>query len=141
LSPALANPLSGGASAVCDDLLLLHARSRVVAMNARGWRWVVAVLAATFAGSIALAFLSAWPSPRGGEWASVHREARIASAFQDFYSSLTVIVTRVRLGYLPHRAMVDADDVGNQEEFCAVVAEDFGDHLDSDDFEVVSCDF
>jgi hypothetical protein len=63
---------------------------------------------------------------------------RIASAFQDFYLSHDVFVTRVRLDYLPHHAMVEAKGLN---KFCAVVAEDFGNHLGHEDFQIAPCDF
>jgi hypothetical protein len=50
-------------------------------------------------------------------------------------------VTRVRLDYLPHRAMLELQRYSTGRRACAVVSEDFGDVLDGQDVDYTACDF
>jgi hypothetical protein len=111
-------------------------------MEARGWRWIAAALAVALAVSIALGLLGLWPDLRGESTSDRREKVQIASALDAYISRVgsSNHVIRVRLGYLPGRAMVETQDSGGRRR-CVVVVERFGDRIERKDYQHAPCDF
>jgi hypothetical protein len=114
-------------------------------MSRRGPWIVVAFLSAALAASIALGLFGLWPDLRGGQSVGDRRETiRLSSAFDDLLArkgGSDWHVTRVRLDYVPRRAMLELQRYSTGRRACAVVSEDFGDVLDGQDVDYTACDF
>jgi hypothetical protein len=102
----------------------------------------VPVLTLALAASVATGLLGLWPDLHGsGEsTADRHEKVRIASAANDYIKTGWEI-SRVRLNYLPHRALILAEYSSGGRPECAVVAQNFGDRLDHGDVAKAPCDF
>jgi hypothetical protein len=112
-------------------------------MSAGRWRWVAVVFAAALVASIALGLLGLWPNLRGGESTSDKREKILIASALDAYiirGGGTDHVVRVKLGYLPGRAMVETQDSGGHHR-CVVVAEQYGNRIERKDYQHAPCDF
>jgi hypothetical protein len=93
------------------------------------------------AASVAAGLLDLWPDLRGNDSTADRREkVRIAGAVNDFLNS-GWYVSRVRLNYLPHRALVQDKAYSTGRSECLVVAQNFGDRLDDGDWVKAPCDF
>jgi hypothetical protein len=102
---------------------------------------LVAVLTLALAASVAAGLLGLWPDLRGNDSTADRREeVRIAGAVNGFINS-GWYVSRVRLDYLPHRALVENKAYSTGRSACSVVAQNFGDRLDRGDLVRAPCDF
>jgi hypothetical protein len=103
-------------------------------------RLAIAVLALALAASIALGLLGLWPDLRGNSLGDRRAKARISSAV-DRALGQDDNVTRVRLDYLPGRAMVEVQAFNTGRRFCFLVIERFGDRVNREDARRIACDF
>src|SRR3954468_13048526 len=97
-------------------------------------RILVAVLLAALAASVVTGLLGFWPSLRGGNTLQERRErTQLASAAQDVFGRNGALVERIRLHYLPGKALVELQTRRSQH-LCLLLAENYGDTIDADDF-------
>lgn len=104
-------------------------------------RFALVLLTAALAASIAAGLLGLWPDLRNSSTSDRRARARIAAAVDDFLGSGDLNVTQVRLDYLPHRALIEVQEVSSGHYNCALVAEDFGAVVGKDDLSNAPCDF
>jgi hypothetical protein len=101
-------------------------------------------LTLALAASIATGLAGLWPNLRDRSGANDRRErVRIASALDRDVVINNWHVTRVRLDYLPGKALVEIvppEHTNNVGE-CLIVAQKFGDRIDDGDWDTTACDF
>jgi hypothetical protein len=87
--------------------------------------------------SVAAGVLGLWPDLRSTNDATAERseKVRVATAVGGYMSGWEV--THVRLNYLPHRALVRIKTSAFDE--CVLAAQDYGDHFDGGDLDIVPC--
>jgi hypothetical protein len=107
---------------------------------------LIVLLAIALAASVAAGLAGLWPNLRGRSSLRDRRErARIAHAVDKLVGAgdSKYHVSRVRLDYLPGRALVLLTEWGHTEAVggCALVAENFGDRVDPIDVQETACDF
>lgn len=108
---------------------------------------LIVVLAVALAASVAAGLLGLWPDLRssGDSTADRREKVRIADGWtrriHKFGDEDNLYVSRVQLGYLPHRALVSLKYFSTGRTICLVTAEDFGDRVDNGDFERAPCDY
>jgi hypothetical protein len=103
--------------------------------------WVPALMLA-LAASVAAGLLGLWPDVSSGEsTADRHEKVRIAGAVDNFMDDDNWYVSRVRLNYLPHRALVELKAYSTGRSECTVAAQNFGDRFDREDWYRAPCDF
>jgi hypothetical protein len=109
-----------------------------------GWRTATVALGLALAASIVVGLLGLWPSVHGASLADRREKARIAAAVDDNLDRQRVggwLASRVRLGYVPHRAIVEVQALKTGRRFCMLVAQDFGRQVDPEDVRLSACDF
>jgi hypothetical protein len=87
--------------------------------------------------------LGLWPDLRGESTSDRREKVQIAEAFDRDILNPSFHVSRMKLDYLPHRALVEVvkDGHSNNVGACAVVTENFGRHVEHTDYDHVACDF
>jgi hypothetical protein len=103
---------------------------------------VIAALIAV-AASVAAGVLGLWPDVvHGGDsTADRHEKVRLAGAINHYIKDDNWYVSRVRLNYLPHRALIQLKAYSTGRSDCAVAAQNFGDRFDREDWVGAPCDF
>jgi hypothetical protein len=76
-------------------------------MKGGRWRWIAVVLAIALAASIALGLLGLWPDLRGESTSDRRERVQIAEAFDRDIINSGFHVSRVKLNYLPGKALVE----------------------------------
>jgi hypothetical protein len=112
-------------------------------MDAGRWRWVAVVLAVALAASVALGLLGLWPDLQGDSVSDRRERVQIAEAFDRDILNSGFHVSRVKLDYLPGKALVEVvkDGHTNNTGECAVITENFGHHIEGIDYDRAPCDF
>jgi hypothetical protein len=103
-------------------------------------RIAVVLLAVPLAASIAAGLLGLWPDLRSDSTGNRRDEVRISAAVNRAFGK-RADVTRVRVDYLPGRALVEVRSSDNGSLFCYLVVERFGQRVDRRDATRVACDF
>jgi hypothetical protein len=109
-----------------------------------GVKIALIVLSIALVASIAAGFAGLWPNLRDRSSVNDRRErVRIAEALDRDRISHGYHVSRVKLDYIPGKALVEVTEIGHTDDVgeCAVVNENFGDHMDSIDIHKAACDF
>jgi hypothetical protein len=107
-------------------------------------RIALIVLSLALVASVAAGLAGLWPNLRDRSNVSDRRErVRIAEAFDGDILNSGFHVSRVKLDYLPGKALVEvtADGHTNNVGECAVVTENFGEHIERRDYDHAACDF
>jgi hypothetical protein len=84
--------------------------------------------------------LGLWPDLLGDSTGSRRDEVRIAAAVNRAFGQ-RANVTRVRLDYLPGRALVEVQASESGSRFCYVISKDFGERLTQQEAMRVASDF
>jgi hypothetical protein len=102
------------------------------------------ILVLALAASVTIGLLGLWPDLHGSDSTTDrHEQVRIASAADTFLNkdASNWYVSRVRLNYLPHRALVEDKAYSTGRGVCYVVAQNFGNRFDDGDWDRAPCDF
>jgi hypothetical protein len=100
----------------------------------------VVLLSIALAASVAVGLLGLWPNARGDSIGDRRETVRISAAVNRAFGQ-NANVTRIRLNYLPGRALVEVKGSNNGGRYCFLVVERFGDRVDRKDATRIACDF
>lgn len=98
------------------------------------------LLSLALVASIAAGLLGLWPDLRGDSTSNRREEVRIAAAVNRAFGQ-RANVTRVRLDYLPGRALVEVQASDSGDRFCYVISQEFGDRVTQQETTRAACDF
>jgi hypothetical protein len=107
-------------------------------------RIAIVLLSLALVASVAAGLAGFWPNLRDRSNVSDRRERlRIANAFDRDILTGGYHVSRVKLDYVPGKALIEVTEVGHTNNVgeCVVITENFGDHVEPADYERSACDF
>ena len=107
-------------------------------------RIALIVLSVALVASVAAGLTGLWPNLRDRSSVNDRRErVRIAEAFDSDILNSGFHVSRVKLDYLPGKALIEVTQDGHTNNVgeCAVVNENFGHHIEHSDYDHAACDF
>jgi hypothetical protein len=105
---------------------------------------LIVCLSLALVASVAAGLAGLWPNLRHRSNVNDRRErVRIAEAVDRDVVINNYHVSRVKLDYIPGKALVEVTQAGHTNNVgeCAVVTENFGDHIEKSDYEKAACDF